>query len=432
MRRLCLALAAVAALAACIPPAWPPPPVTAPPASGVQPVFLPGGYQEEAYGRAEGYPVGTRRSNQAQRLLVGSLSHFDRVLPARVVPKPAEPWQFRRAAAALPEIRYSHRGSSSTLSEYLDRNPVTGFLILRDDEILFEQYRYGRHDAHRFTSFSMAKTVVAMLVGIAAAEGAIRSIDDPAETYVPGLKGSAYGGTPIRALLHMSSGIAFSERYDGADDIAKLGRALNVPNAAASAEAALAQFDRRVAAPDTKFSYASAETMVLGLVLRQATKRAINEYLAEKIWQPIGAEAEASWNIDLFGNELAQCCFNAVLRDFARLGRLLAHDGNWNGRQVIPRQWMIEATSVAPQDRHLAPGTATPVLGYGYQTWLLPGERRMFSLRGVRGQAILVDPQSKLVMVQTAARAAPTDPGNAENISVFRGIVAALAEAAPR
>jgi CubicO group peptidase (beta-lactamase class C family) len=252
------------ALAACVPLPAPPKP-----ASGlVEPVFLPGGFEAEAFGRAEKYPIGTRRSQTAQRLLVGTLSHFDRVNPARMVPKPSDAWQFRRApadiAANIGNIRYRHRGAVWTLNEYLGRSPVTGFLVLRDDEILFEQYRYGRHDAHRLTSYSMAKTIIAMLVGIAVEEGAIRSIDDPADAYVPGPKGSEYGATPIRALLHMSSGIAFWEKYDGNDGIAKLGRALNMPGVAVSAEAALAQFGNRVAASDTRFSHASAETMVLG------------------------------------------------------------------------------------------------------------------------------------------------------------------------
>src|SRR5205814_8224498 len=154
-------------------------------------------------------------------------------------------------------------------------------------------------------------------------------------------------------------------------------------------------------------SYASAEAPVLGLVLRAAVGRPLTEYLREKIWQPIGAEADATWLVDRAGQEATYCCLNAVLRDYARLGLLLAHDGNWNGRQIIPASWIEQATRVAPQQAHLRPGVATPSLGYGYQVWILPGERRMFALLGVRGQAILVDPSSRLVMVHTAVRKQP-------------------------
>ncbi len=99
-----------------------------------------------------------------------------------------------------------------------------------------------------------------------------------------------------------------------------------------------------------------------------------------------------------------------MLRDYARLGLLLAHDGQWHGRQVIPEAWILEATTARADQPHLQPGTATPGFGYGYQTWTLPGERRMFSLWGVRGQRIFVDPRSKLVMVKTAIHKQPNDP----------------------
>jgi CubicO group peptidase (beta-lactamase class C family) len=134
------------------------------------------------------------------------------------------------------------------------------------------------------------------------------------------------------------------------------------------------------------------------------------DYLHSRIWDAIGAEADAAWAIDTTGQEIAFCCFNATLRDYARLGRLLAHDGAWEGRQLIPRQWVLDATTVKPADGHLAPGTATPYFGYGYQVWLLPGEQRRFALLGIRGQIILVDPATKLVMVHTAVRKKPSEP----------------------
>ena len=102
----------------------------------------------------------------------------------------------------------------------------------------------------------------------------------------------------------------------------------------------------------------------------------------------MGAEADATWLVDNSGQEATYCCLNAVLRDYARLGLLLAHDGNWRGRQIIPAAWVMDATTVRADQPHLRPGTATPCFGYGYQTWILPGERRMFLLWGVRGQRI--------------------------------------------
>jgi CubicO group peptidase (beta-lactamase class C family) len=149
-------------------------------------------------------------------------------------------------------------------------------------------------------------------------------------------------------------------------------------------------------------------------------------YLEERIWQPIGAEADATWLVDAAGQEATYCCLNAVLRDWARVGLLLAHDGNWRGRQIIPAAWLREATTVRPDQPHLSPGVATPFFGYGYQTWIFPGERRTFALLGVRGQALYVDPQRRLVMVHTAVRKQPVDPGNREAVALWRGVVQAL------
>jgi len=153
----------------------------------------------------------------------------------------------------------------------------------------------------------------------------------------------------------------------------------------------------------------------------------VADYLHDKIWGAIGTEADASWAIDSTGQEATFCCINATLRDYARLGRLLAHDGAWEGRQVIPRQWVLDATTVRPDDAYLAPGTANPYFGYGYQVWLFPGQQRSFALIGIRGQLIFVDPTSKLVMVHTAVRKHPSDPASyADPIALWLGVVAQL------
>ena len=183
------------------------------------------GVDADAYGRSEGYPTCKGMAYvREDRCRVGALSHFDTVFPARVIAAPKTPSVLARAPSE-PSIRYTFDGQTSTLDQYLERQPVTGFLIAKGDTILVERYQYARTDKHRFTSFSMAKTITALLIGIALKEGAIRSIDDLAEIYVPGLKGTEYGRTPIKALLQMSSGVDFSEVYwDTTSDIWTLSR----------------------------------------------------------------------------------------------------------------------------------------------------------------------------------------------------------------
>jgi CubicO group peptidase (beta-lactamase class C family) len=366
--------------------------VVAPQSAGPQ--FRVDGPNADEFGRKEGYPSckGLEYIDDT-RCRVGALSHFDALFPARTIAAPKQATPLARAAAE-PVVRYASAGADLTLDDYLNRHPVTGLLIAKDNTILVERYQYGRTDADRLTSFSMAKTVTGLLVGIAVKEGAIRSIDDLAQSYVPGLKDTEYGRTPIKSLLLMSSGVAFSEVYaDRSSDIYTLA-ALTVEQGAGGSLAAVKRFNTRREAPGLHFSYSSAETVVLGLVLSAATKRTVSDYAAEKLWQPLGAEADATWIIDATGQEVTFAYVNAVLRDWARLGLMLANRGNWFGKTIVPETWLAESAANALP-------TAFPLEKYGYQTWFSADTTR-FSLRGLRGQYVLVDPILKLVLVQTA------------------------------
>ena len=375
------------------------------------PRFAAGGPDADELGARAGYPKGGRGTFFDVGSIVGSFSHLDEIFSSRLIHK--APMPSRLVRVAEPRITWRFQGAELTLDDYLARTPTTGLLIARGDAILVERYQYGRTDQHRLTSWSMAKTVTAMLVGIAIAEGHIRSIEDRADAYVAELAGTEYGKTSLRHLLQMSSGVRFREEYTYADDATRLSVDTFLQDGAGG-PSVVTQFNERAASAGSKFSYASAETQVLGLVLRAATNRPPAEYFESRIWQPIGAEADATWLVDRSGQEATFCCLNAVLRDYARLGLLLAHDGSWRGRQIIPAAWVLEATTTRPDQARLWPGVATPFFGYGYQTWIVPswivpGDRRMFMLWGVRGQRIYVDPQSKLVMVNTAVHKRPVD-----------------------
>jgi CubicO group peptidase (beta-lactamase class C family) len=334
----------------------------------------------------------------------------------------ATPSILKRTAEEIAPV-YHYDGRQKAIGDYLDAHPVTGLLIARDDTILFEHYRYARTDKDRFLSQSMAKTLTALVVGIAVSEGEIHSLHDTAATYVPELSGTEYGATPLRALLHMSSGVAFREQnYQPDEDIISLHQAL-LGKEAVGVIAALRQFNTRDAPPNTRIAYASSETEVLGLVVSRAVHMPLADYLATRIWQKLGAESDAAWAIDPTGQEVAYCCFIATLRDWARLGLMLANDGAWNGQQIVPRQWLLDATTV-PRDSYLR-NTVAQSWGYGYQVVILPGERRMFLLLGISGQGLFVDHESKLIMVQTAVRRLPVgDPKSPEAMALWYAVVA--------
>ena len=393
------------------------------PGHAAEPVFSPSGPDAAAYGAPE-YRVGTFANANRQAEMVGNYSHYDALRASRVVRRPVTVAPLRRDGPEAA-ISYSYRGASHTMLDYLDRHPATAMVLVKNGVILFEHYQYGRTDRDRMVSQSMAKTVTALLVGIAVSEGRIRSIDDTAETYAPRLHGTLHGGTPIRALLTMSSGVAFRETYgDPTADNSRFGRALFARDSAGP-EAAFAMLTERAAAPGTRFNYAGADTEALGVVLRAVTGVPQAEYLQSRLWQPMGAEADAAWVLDGAGQEPGFCCMTAVARDWVRLGLLMANDGAANGRQIVPAAWIREMTT--PAAPYLAPGQATKFDGYGFQTWLLAGPRRMFAFRGIHGQAVLVDPASKLVLVHTAVRVAATgDPNAGELAALWRAAVEQL------
>jgi hypothetical protein len=235
----------------------------APAAQAQGPVFSATGPDAAEYGAAAGFLPGTVLTAAEPQHLVATYSHFDELVPARRVARAAAPWPFKRVAE--PAIVYQFGGQRLPIANYLGRHPATGLLIAKDDTILYEHYQYARTDRDRLLSQSMAKTITAMLVGIALEEKKIKSIDDLASHYVPALANAEYGGTTLRTLLQMSSGVAFSENYDGADDIAQLSRDLTQGKDPA---ASVARFNTRVAPAGARFQYASSETEVLGLVLR--------------------------------------------------------------------------------------------------------------------------------------------------------------------
>jgi CubicO group peptidase (beta-lactamase class C family) len=256
--------------------------------NGAGPVFSPSGPDAERYGAAEGYPIAdptlARPPGEPHdpKYRVGFYSHFDEIFPTRLIERAASPWMFKRSQA---DIRYWYRGIRSSVTEYLARNPVTGLLIAKDDHILFEHYQYGRTDRDRLISQSMAKSITGMLIGVAISEGAIKSVDDTAEIYVPGFRGTQYGRTPIRDLLHMSSGVEFGEDEDGGRDLDRLWIDMMGgygPPAKGTVDS-IVQFNRRIAATGTRFFCASIEADVLGAALRYAVDKSLSDYLHEKV-----------------------------------------------------------------------------------------------------------------------------------------------------
>ena len=182
-------------------------------------------------------------------------------------------------------------GQIYTIDDFLAHQRITGLLVIKDGQILDERYQYDRKDSDRFISHSMAKSITSIAIGIALAEKKIASLDDTIAKYEPKLAGSPYGETTIRNILRMSSGVPFDESYNGKDDLTRF----NVTRLKEGSVAALRELDKREVEQGTRFHYASSETVNLVMVLRAVIGMPLTDYLTSRLWQPLGAEADAEW-----------------------------------------------------------------------------------------------------------------------------------------
>ncbi len=305
------------------------------------------------------------------------------IFETRVVDNGApQPW--------LVSKDYNKQALPSALLSELEKNKSVAFLMIKNDSIYHEQY-WDHYDQNSLSnSFSMAKSIVSILVGIAVDEGKIKSIDDPVGNYLPHFKDGNNAKLTIRHLLTMSSGLNWDENYSSlfsvttkayyGSNLKKLMSGLNVVNE-----------------PGKKFDYMSGNTQLLAFIVEKATGKNLSDYASEKIWKPVGAEHSAQWSLDhVNGEEKAYCCFYSNARDFARYGKLYLDSGQWNGQQLVSKNYVKESTTPAPVDF-----SGNEQNCYGFQWWLTQEKgHKIFYARGLRGQYIVVIPDKQIIFVR--------------------------------
>jgi hypothetical protein len=302
-------------------------------------------------------------------------------------------------------VQYTYRGGTYTLDQYLARNYTTGFMVLHDNQILYERYLHGSTRSSRFLSNSMAKSITSTLVGCAIDDGKIASVNDKIVTYLPYLQASAgYRDVTIKQLLEMATGVNFDENYlDPKANVYLLTNAL-VWGSPSFKDLAISMGRKRQ--PGTVFEYQSINTQVLGLLVEKVTGEPLNQYLQEKIWQKIGAESDGFlYRSPKQADQCAFGCYNATLRDYARFSLMAMYGGRLDGRRVVSQAWMKEATT--PGAKFLAPIPNGPHdaanQGYAYQWWIPYGRDGAFMAMGVYGQILYINPARHVVVVQTSA-----------------------------
>lgn len=315
----------------------------------------------------------------------------------------------------LPQ-QYRFEGHTKSVEDFFTETDTTALLVLKDGQMVMERYALtGGPDVH-WISWSVSKSFVSALVGIAVHEGHIRSIEDPISDYIPVPKGSAYHGVSIKHVLQMSSGARWNEDYsDPSCDVFRLAAAMG---GAMSLEEFVAGMATE-SPPGTVCRYNSGETQALGMLLAYATKRTLSDYMQEKLFEPLGMNAAGYWLVDKIGKEMAFAGLNLIARDFIKIGELYRNDGVWNGQQVVPSAWV--KASITADAPHLVPGKPwlsdhTLPFGYGYQWWLPASQDGEFTALGIYNQVVYGD-RSKGVVIykQSANRAYGTSKDEATN-----------------
>lgn len=294
-----------------------------------------------------------------------------------------------------PSGKYPKQLNGIPFDTYLSNNKTVAFLIIQNDTILYEKYFKGYTRESIVPSFSMAKSVTSILIGCAIDDGLIQSVDEPITHYIPELR-KGFEKVTIKHVLQMTSGIKFNESY-----VNPFGHAASFYYGR-NLRKAVKKLKLKTE-PGKQFDYVSGNTQLLGLILERSLKgKTVTTYLQEKLWSPLGMEYEATWSIDSKKNgmEKAFCCLNARARDFAKIGRLYQHKGNWNGKQLVSQAWVEQSTKADTSQ-----GSAR---FYQYQWWLpTPGED--FMAEGILGQFVYVHPSKNLIIVRLGKKEGNVD-----------------------
>lgn len=284
---------------------------------------------------------------------------------------------------------------TASLDEVFSRTNTKAFLVIRDDRIIYEGYFNGATRDSINTSFSSAKSFNSAMIGAAVADGLIESVDDPVIEYVPEIAGRGLDALTLRDLLLMGKGIRYVEQPTPFGDDALTYYSPDLRRAALRVKASGDPIGGG-------WRYNNYHPLLEGLILERVTGMSVAEYLQEKFWKPMGAEYPASWSLDseASGFEKMESGINARAVDYARFGSIFLHNGFWNGNQILPEEWVREATS--PEDAREVPSLSGLPLYYKYHWWGFENADGSydFMASGRFWQVVYVAPRRNVVVVR--------------------------------
>ncbi|MFK8105331.1 MAG: serine hydrolase domain-containing protein [Saprospiraceae bacterium] len=363
-----------------------------------------------------------------EKNIVDNFMNMEKSFPFHHIEKSKVPYAMPSNLGYTLPSSFSYQEQNFQVQDYLNYSNTTGLMLLHRDTIIYESYHLGMQKNTTHISWSVAKSFVSTLVGIALEEGLFESIQDPITKYLPQFKDTGYDGVKIKDILQMSSGVGFNEDYrDFNSDINRFGRHFALGKSFESFALSL----KNEKPPGTYNHYVSLDTQVLGMLLRKVTGKTLAAYLKEKIWDPMGMEYDAQWVIDQDDVEMALGGLNVSLRDYAKLGLLYLREGQWEGQQIVPKTWVKQA--VTPTEPHLMPGATTlsnSHFGYGFQWWIPQNWQGDYFAAGIYNQYIYVNPSKDLVIVKTSANHHFKEIGD-ESKDIHVALLQAIAQGFP-
>lgn len=352
--------------------------------------------------------------------LAYTFQHTPEIQPTKKISKGEEPFRFFKEDNVRLAENFTFNGESCPVGEYIEDTKTTGLLVIQDDTIKYEQYFAGGDENTLFSSNSMGKSFVSALMGLAVSEGYVESVEDSLGKYIPEFVGTELENIPIKACLQMASGIDFDEDTDMSGF--SMRTLMGSPAMKVIAKYGVQE------EPYTYRRYLSINTEILGEVIKNATGRSLAEYMEEKIWKKIGMAHDAYWTLSN-GTELAMGGLSVSLHDYACFARLYLNEGDYNGEQILPKEWVKDSLDASAD--YSKPGSnydAYNAIGYGYQWWVPEGDEGEFMAIGVYGQWIYVNPSNRVIIVKTSADPDFMEKGyELKHVELFRGIAEGIA-----
>lgn len=364
-------------------------------------------WAQDKWGESKGFPSGWGPAGERQKwegyteYHVGNFSGgIEAMLAHQTIRASSQPYPFKDA----------HRKVKANLfmdaSGYAAKFNRPGLLIARQNEIWHEEYRFKRSPNMRFFGWSMTKSIVGVLTGIAFDHQKLQSLDDRIDKYVPQLQGHVFADLTLRNLLNMTSGINICEAFCSPENgferygYSQIGYSPRRGQDTDQIQGVMNFKWGRSEPQGEKFNYTDINPVLIAWVLESVYQMPLHSIAEKHLWHPMGAASDATWLTDSKGFTFSGAGVSATLQDWARFGMMVANEGFFNGTQIVSKSWIDETSRHSSLDQAARFNTARPGRGYRNFFWHHSADGNVLRMAGAQAQNVLIDKKSKTVLVQ--------------------------------